>query len=110
MSAKGISDYQRLAVGTAVYPEIDALSYLVIGLCSEAGEVAGEYKKVVRDKYGLMDKDSKFAIADELGDVLWYLTMLCTEMGLSLDEVAAQNLEKLAERLSRGAIRDINRT
>lgn len=105
MSDIGISDYQRLAQGSAVYPESRAIEYLVLGLASEAGEVAGKYKKIIRDKYGLMDADSKAALADEIGDVLWYLAMLSMELGFSLDQIAGANIAKLGDRMSRGAIR-----
>ena len=44
------------------------------------------------------------AIAKELGDVLWYVAQLSSELGLTLEEVAAANLEKLASRAARGRI------
>lgn len=105
MIIKGIADYQRAAQNSAVYPEDKAIEYLVLGLASEAGEVAGKYKKIIRDKYGLMDADSKAALADEIGDVLWYLAMLSTELGFSLDTIAINNAVKLSDRMSRGVIR-----
>jgi len=105
MIIKGISDYQRIAINSAVYPEDKALEYLILGLVSESGEVAGKYKKIIRDKYGLMDPESKAEIADEIGDVLWYLTMLATELGYSLDTISINNAVKLSDRMSRGVIR-----
>ena len=105
MNIKGISDYQRVAQTSAVYPEDKAIEYLVLGLASEAGEVAGKYKKIIRDKYGLMDADSKVALADEIGDVLWYVAMLSLELGFTLDAIAINNAVKLHDRMSRGAIR-----
>lgn len=105
MIIKGIADYQRAAQTSAVYPEDKAIEYLILGLASEAGEVAGKYKKIIRDKYGLMDADSKAALADEIGDVLWYVAMLSMELGFSLDTIAINNAVKLSDRMSRGAIR-----
>lgn len=105
MIIRGISEYQRAARSSAVYPEEKAVEYLVLGLASEAGEVAGKYKKIIRDKYGLMDSDSKNSMADEIGDVLWYVAMLSMELGFTLDQIAEANVAKLSDRMSRGAIR-----
>ena len=49
--------------------------------------------------------EERQALKGELGDVLWYLTQICTELDLTLEEVAAYNLEKLLDRLERGVIR-----
>ena len=59
--------YENLASQTAIFPKEKALEYLALGLTSEAGEVAGKVKKLIRDGKG--DKES---IAYEVGDVLWY--------------------------------------
>jgi len=105
VTVMGLADYQRLAQSSAVYPESKAIEYLILGLASEAGEVAGKYKKIVRDKYGVMDPEARADLADEIGDVLWYLAMLSMELGFSLDEIASANIAKLGDRMSRGAIR-----
>ncbi len=78
--------------------------YPTLGLVNEAGEVAGKIKKIFRDKSGVIDHDDREALKQELGDVLWYFTQICTELNLSIEEVAAANLEKLASRLARGVI------
>jgi NTP pyrophosphatase (non-canonical NTP hydrolase) len=85
---------------TAIYPREKALEYLALGLASEAGEVAGKAKKWFRDDE-LVSSDW---IADELGDVLWYLAMLADEFGYSLTEIAEKNLEKLRDRQARGQL------
>ncbi len=82
-----------------------AIVYPTLGLVNEAGEVAGKIKKIFRDKGGVISEDDRAALKDELGDVLWYLTQICTELDLPLEEVAAQNLSKLFDRLERGVIR-----
>ena len=82
-----------------------AIVYPTLGLVNEAGEVAGKIKKIFRDKGGVISEDDRAALKDELGDVLWYLTQICTELKLPLEEVAAQNLSKLFDRLERGVIR-----
>ena len=78
--------------------------YPTLGLVNEAGEVAGKIKKIFRDKEGVIAEDDRAALKDELGDVLWYLTQICTELDLSLEEVAEQNITKLFDRLERGVI------
>ena len=99
------SDYQTRSRVTAQYPSIGhPVIYPVLGLVNEAGEVAGKIKKVFRDKGGDINPETRQALESELGDVLWYLAQVCTELDLSLDEVAEKNIEKLYSRLERGKI------
>jgi NTP pyrophosphatase (non-canonical NTP hydrolase) len=102
-------EYQDQSKKTALYPKTDgnlnyALTYPVMGMLSEAGEVAGKVKKAIRDNSGVIDEARKEELAAEVGDVLWYLTQICTELGLTLDEVAKANLDKLLSRLDRGVL------
>ena len=97
--------YQRESRKTWSLVHTDhAIVYPTLGLVNEAGEVAGKIKKIFRDKDGVISEADRAALKSELGDVLWYLTQICTELDLSLDEVAAQNLTKLFDRLERGVI------
>lgn len=99
-------DYQRESRRT--WSEIATdhpIVYPTLGLANEAGEVAGKIKKIFRDRGGQIGPDDREALKYELGDVLWYLTQICTELGLSLAEVAAANTEKLRSRQERGQIR-----
>ena len=97
--------YQKKARITAQYPDLGSNNiYPTLGLVGEAGEVAEKVKKVIRDKKGIFDEESKLGIKKELGDVLWYLANLCTEFNFSLEEVAFQNLEKLRKRADKGKI------
>ena len=73
-------------------------------MASEAGEVAGKMKKVIRDKGGIIDEETKKELASEIGDVLWYVSQLSAELGLSLDEVALANIDKLKSRQQRGKL------
>jgi NTP pyrophosphatase (non-canonical NTP hydrolase) len=99
------SDYQTQSRQTAKYPPIGhPVVYPTLGLTNEAGEVAGKIKKIFRDKSGVISAADREALKGELGDVLWYLTQVCTELEISLDEVAGHNLEKLFSRLERGKI------
>jgi NTP pyrophosphatase (non-canonical NTP hydrolase) len=99
------TDYQTKSRATAKYPAIGhAIIYPTLGLVNEAGEVAGKVKKVFRDKGGEISPETREALKGELGDVLWYLAQTCTELGISLDEVAESNLTKLLDRQARGKI------
>lgn len=99
------TDYQIQSRKTAKYPPIGhRVVYPALGLANEAGEVAGKIKKIFRDKAGVIAAEDRQALLGELGDVLWYLTQVCTELEISLDEVAGHNLEKLFSRLDRGKI------
>lgn len=82
----------------------DPIVYPTLGLVNEAGEVAGKIKKIFRDKSGEITDDDREALKGELGDVLWYLTQICTNLDLTLEEVAEANLDKLFSRLERGKI------
>lgn len=96
------ADYQEATAETAIYPESQALEYLALGLASEAGEVAGKVKKLIRD--GGDPSGVILGVAGELGDVLWYLARLADEIGISLHSVAEGNLTKLRDRKNRGVI------
>jgi NTP pyrophosphatase (non-canonical NTP hydrolase) len=100
----GLDDYQKAALRTAIYAEGHRVIYPALGLASEAGEVAGKIKKVLRDQDGDFGRAPLTAIGDELGDVLWYVAVLAADLGLSLEEIAADNLAKLAARKERGSI------
>ena len=91
--------YENLAGQTAIFPKEKALEYLALGLTSEAGEVAGKVKKIIRD-----GKGNKEAIAYEIGDVLWYCAVLASELGVSLNTIMKKNLEKLHDRKERGTL------
>jgi len=100
-----LTDYQTKSRKTAKYPAIGhPVIYPTLGLANEAGEVAGKIKKIFRDKNGLIGDTERETLKGELGDVLWYLAQVCTELDLSLDEVAEHNIEKLYSRLERGKI------
>jgi NTP pyrophosphatase (non-canonical NTP hydrolase) len=96
-----LDEYQKSARRTAIYAEDHRVIYPALGLASEAGEVAGKIKKVLRDQGGDFGSAPLEAIMDELGDVLWYVAALAGDLGLSLDEIAAANLGKLASRKER---------
>ncbi|MEB3276358.1 MAG: nucleoside triphosphate pyrophosphohydrolase family protein [Cyanobacteriota bacterium] len=100
-----LRSYQIRSRQTARYPQAGSNPiYPTLGLCGESGEVADKVKKVIRDRDGVFDDALREDLKLELGDVLWYVAQLCTELELSLEEVAAANLEKLASRAARNVI------
>jgi NTP pyrophosphatase (non-canonical NTP hydrolase) len=98
------SEYQRFSRRTAEYPREAWLSYPALGLAGEAGEVAEHAKKAIRDDAGIVTDERRAAMAKELGDVLWYVAQLASEVGLELDQIARENLEKLFSRQRRGVL------
>lgn len=100
-------EYQKKALDTAAYPAALAVPYLCLGIASEAGEVAGKMKKVIRDKKRpfIVDDGEADPILTEVGDVLWYCAMICNELGAELEDVAEHNINKLRGRKHRGVIK-----
>jgi len=98
--------YQRGAASTAVYPGRGEGNWIypALGLAGESGEICEKIKKAIRDDAGTMTEERRALLAKELGDVLWYVATMCSELGLSLDEVAAGNLAKLAARKQSGTL------
>lgn len=99
-----LETYRRRMVQFISYPHAGtgsskALSYVALGLAGEAGEVANDVKKIMRD-----DKDDptlrRDRIIDELGDVLWYWMAMCYELRVDPTTVCLRNLRKLATRHS----------
>jgi NTP pyrophosphatase (non-canonical NTP hydrolase) len=100
-----LNSYQSRARETAFYPRVgDNPIYPTLGLCGEAGEVADKVKKVLRDRQGSFDDAVIDDLRLELGDVLWYVAQLASELGLDLAEIAEANLAKLASRAARNVI------
>ena len=99
------NDYQQESRKTAFYPDLGSnFIYPTLGLAGETGEVAEKIKKVIRDDGGFVSEEKRQEIKKEMGDVLWYLAQLATELNLSLDEIAWHNIEKLFSRKERGAL------
>ena len=99
------AEYQREAIKTAVYPNRRSnITYPVLGLNGEAGEIAEKVKKIMRDKNGIVDDEIRAAIKKELGDVLWYVAALCDELGLDMADVAVTNIKKLKDRQVRDVL------
>lgn len=97
------TDYQRAALETDQAPGAGekSLAIPLFGLAGEAGSLLTEYKKLLRDgpAYRLFDE----RIAEEIGDILWYLANIASKAGLDLQKVAEANLQKVRNRWQRTA-------
>ena len=115
-----INVYQEGARRTAIYPGkvveytedgypttndyFPPFIYCTLKLNGEAGEIAEFVGKAHRDGYSLVSKEAKLRLAKELGDILWYIANMATDLGFDLSEIAQLNLDKLADRKARGVI------
>ena len=96
--------YQQVAKTTAIYPREQAIIYPTLGLTGEAGEVANKVKKIIRD--GTIENHEGLIqeISSEIGDCLWYISVLADDIGVKLSDIANSNLEKLENRKKKGTI------
>ncbi len=99
-----LNDYQHLATSTAIYPESVRLIYPTLGLTGEAGEVAEKVKKMFRDDGGELSETRRYDLARELGDVLWYISALSRDIGMTLEQVAQMNIDKLGKRAAQSTL------
>lgn len=98
--------YQEGAKETALYPNVGKNPYYpALGLTGEAGEIANKVKKIMRDKDGHIDDETRDDIKKELGDVLWYVAAVASEFGLSMGEIASKNYDKLKKRQENNTIK-----
>lgn len=98
-------EYQKWTRSTAIYPNVGSnLVYPTLGLAGEVGEVANKVKKIERDLGGIINPDTRHAIANELGDVLWYLARVADELDIPLSIIAIQNKLLLQRRKLKGVI------
>ena len=117
-----LNEYQQKAMGTCM-PSCKNFSYMFLNLVGEVGEFSSKVAKLIRkedahigstcpERAGnselYIDDSEGFAdmveLGKEAGDILWQLAGLCHVMGWDLEDVAQQNLRKLASRKERGVI------
>ena len=96
-----LDEYQARAAETFVGD--NRIERACLGPSDEAGEVSGVRKKYLRGDY---DEDEyRRRMRKEVGDLQWQVAELCTAHGWSLEDIARENLAKLADRAERGVIR-----
>lgn len=100
-----LREYQKEARTTAIYPVENRIIYPALKLNGEAGEVAELVGKALRDENGRFSDERKQKIFKELGDVLWYIANLAADLGFNLEDIATENLRKLASRKKRGKLK-----
>jgi NTP pyrophosphatase (non-canonical NTP hydrolase) len=95
-----LNEYQELAQRTARrdIPQEDHLFNGVLGLAGEAGECADLVKKQFFQDGRAIRND----LIDELGDVMWYVAETAAALGVTLEEVAQHNVDKLKRRYPAG--------
>lgn len=113
-----LNEYQKKAMTTCL-PSCENMSYMLLGLMSEVGEIMGKVKKAIRKREIYIDDNDLLPAKDidmeiiktldtglrsEVGDVLWYVAGLCYTMGCDLEDIAKDNLHKLSERKKNGTI------
>lgn len=107
-----LNEYQRAAMKTCM-PSCDNFSYMFLNLVGEVGELASKVAKQIRKGKGFISSNKLYLNIDntdyndirkEAGDILWQLSGLCEVMGWSLEDVASENLKKLADRQTRNVI------
>lgn len=96
-----LDEYQALAARTAGAGSGDDERRLMIAALGLAGE-AGEFADLIKKRVAHGHEVSNEKLADELGDVLWYIAEAATTCGISLGDLARQNVEKLRRRYPEG--------
>jgi NTP pyrophosphatase (non-canonical NTP hydrolase) len=105
MDMDSLQAYQEFVRSTKAYDAEYALVYPILGLTNEAGEVAGKLKKIMRDENGQLSQASFHALVAELGDVLWYVTAVADDLGITISDIFYENYKKLSSRKARGVIK-----
>ena len=76
----------------------------ILGLAGEGGEVLDKFKKIIRDKDGIVSPEDREEIGKELGDTLWYVATVARYLDIPLSKIAEKNLDKLESRFERGKL------
>lgn len=99
-------EYEDFAKTTAIYPEDKKVIYPAFGLSGEVGEIMEKLKKIMRGggELSSISDENKEEIKKELGDVLWYISAISNDLGISLSDIANKNIEKLKSRKERDVI------
>lgn len=95
-------EYNEFVKSLKVYPEPHAVIYPALGLSGEVGEYCGKISKWLRGDYEELDVK---ALKKELGDILFFVVASADDLGLTFDEIAEGNVEKLSARKKQGNIK-----
>lgn len=110
-----LNEYQKRAMTTCTESSHN-FTYMMLNLVGEVGEFASKVAKWVRKEklnisgneltkpFAKFTSDDEVELRKEAGDILWQLSGLCSVMGWSLEDVAQENLDKLADRQKRNVI------
>ena len=117
-----LNEYQDKAMSTCM-PESDNLFYMLVNLVGEVGEFAckagkhmrkgklhitttqrDEEGKILHTQVWNVSDEERHLMLSEIGDILWQTAGLAKVMGVTLEEVAEENLAKLALRKQRNVI------
>jgi NTP pyrophosphatase (non-canonical NTP hydrolase) len=101
--------YQLATSDTAIYPganegTFEAINYCLVGAAGEIGEIMNKWGKIIRDQSSEIDYDQRKDMGKEIGDVVWFLTRAADELGLPVEMILNENLEKLRSRKARGVL------
>lgn len=103
------AEYQKQAItfdhmsGNKDITSIDFMAK-VLGLVGESGEFADKIKKLYRNNGGTMSDEERKELLKELGDILWYVSVVAHYLEADFEAVAVANLAKLEDRLQRNVI------
>lgn len=109
-----LNEYQKRAMTTCTESSRN-YGYMFLNLVGEVGEFASKCAKFIRKGQARFNDSNEFCpqnvskedrqnLRKELGDILWQLSGLCRVMGWTLEDVARENLQKLADRQTRNVI------
>lgn len=100
-------EYQKKAPATAVHHADPQMNQTIwaLGIVGESGEVIEKWKKIVAYKNGVITDEDRRELQKELGDILWYISMFADGLGITLEDIAQLNLQKLASRKTRNVIK-----
>lgn len=97
-STQRLEDWSYLNTRRKIFPDTGAILNACLGLSGEVGEFNDLIKKAIFHEKPLDNQHAK----KELGDVMWYVALMCTAFGWDLDEILQMNIDKLAKRYPEG--------
>jgi len=103
-----LNEYQKRIMDTWISNDKD-LERIILGICGESGEIAELFKKYFRGDYEYESTkvfiSRRDQIVKELGDIFYYICMLCNKYNFSAEEILLENINKLSKRKEEGKIK-----